>query len=219
MPSHPIERLVIATHNAGKLHELRDLLRPYGIEAVSAGDLGLPEPEETGTTFLANAVLKAEAAARGAGLPALADDSGLCVDGLDGAPGIYSARWAGPDKDFSGAMARIGTLLAERDAATAAERRAHFVAALALIWPDGRRETVEARVSGTLVETPRGSEGFGYDPIFLPDGHTRTFGEMSRDEKHGIPADGSEALSHRARAFQQLARRCFGAASSPLEGA
>ena len=218
-PQHRIERLVIATHNAGKLQELRDLLRPYGIEAASAGDLGLPEPEETGTSFVANAVLKAEAAARGAGLPALADDSGLCVDALDGAPGIYSARWAGPDKDFAGAMARIGALLAERDAGTPAERRAHFVAALALVWPDGRRETVEARVSGTLVETPRGTEGFGYDPIFLPDGHTRTFGEMSRDEKHGIPADGSEALSHRARAFQQLARRCFGPASTRLERA
>ncbi len=210
------DRLVIATHNRGKLHELRDLLLPYGIEAVSAGELGLPEPDETGATFLANAELKAEAAARGAGLPALADDSGLCVDALDDAPGIFSARWAGPDKDFSGAMARIERLLGERGAHAPADRRAHFVAALALVWPDGRRETVEAKVSGTLVEAPRGTLGFGYDPIFLPDGHTRTFGQMSAQEKHGIPADGSEALSHRARAFQLLARRCFGPSAPPL---
>lgn len=208
--SAPLDRLVIATHNRGKLHELRDLLRPYGIEAVSAGELGLPEPEETGTTFLANAKLKAAAAATGAGLPALADDSGLCVDALGGEPGIFSARWAGPDKDFSGAMARIEALLAERQARTPAERRAHFVAALVLAWPDGRQDCVEATVSGTIVEAPRGTLGFGYDPIFLPEGHTRTFGQMSAEEKHGIPPDGSEALSHRARAFQLLARRCFG---------
>lgn len=207
-----LEQLVIATHNVGKLRELQDLLRPYGIRAVSAGELGLPEPDETGKTFLANARLKAEAAAQAAGRPALADDSGLCVDALDGAPGIYSARWAGPDKDFQGAMARIEALLAEREAWTEAARRAHFVAALVLAWPDGRRETVEARVSGTIVEGPRGTVGFGYDPIFRPDGHTRTFGEMPAEEKHGIPAGGGEALSHRARAFQALARRCFGPA-------
>ena len=205
-----LDQLVIATHNAGKLRELQDLLRPYGITAVSAGALGLPEPEETGTTFLANARLKAEAAAQAAGHPALADDSGLCVDALDGAPGIYSARWAGPSKDFQGAMARIETLLAERAARTDAARRAHFVAALVLAWPDGRRETVEAKVSGTIVQGPRGTLGFGYDPIFRPDGYTRTFGEMSAEEKHGIPADGGMALSHRARAFQILAHRCFG---------
>ena len=205
------DRIVIATHNRGKLKELQELLLPYGIAAVAAGALGLPEPEETGTTFLANAELKAVAAARGAGLPALADDSGLCVDALDGDPGIYSARWAGPDKDFLGAMRRICTLLDEAGAKDEAARRAHFVAALVLAWPDGRRESVEGRVSGIIVDTPRGTLGFGYDPLFRPDGHARTFGEMSAVEKHGIPADGGEALSHRARAFQALARCCFGA--------
>jgi XTP/dITP diphosphohydrolase len=202
----PIERLIIATHNAGKLREMGELLAPYGIATVSAGALGLPEPEETGTTFVANAVLKAEAAARAANCPALADDSGLCVDALDGAPGIYSARWA--NGDFAAAMARINALLDEKGVPDA-ERRGHFVAALALVWPDGRQETVEGKVFGRIVP-PRGTLGFGYDPLFLPDGHTRTFGEMSAEEKHGIPADGSEALSHRARAFQILARRCFG---------
>ena len=203
----PITRLVIATHNAGKLREMGELLAPYGIDTVSAGDLGLPEPEETGTTFVANALIKAEAAAAAADLPALADDSGLCVDGLGGDPGIYSARWAGPTKDFSAAMARISALLDEKGIATG-ERRGHFVAALALVWPDGTRETVEGKVFGRIVP-PRGTLGFGYDPLFLPDGHDRTFGEMSSEEKHGIPADGSTALSHRARAFQMLAGRCF----------
>ncbi|MCW6509570.1 RdgB/HAM1 family non-canonical purine NTP pyrophosphatase [Lichenifustis flavocetrariae] len=203
----PLTRLVIATHNAGKLREMGELLAPYGIDTVSAGELGLPEPEETGTTFVANALLKAEAAVAASGLPALADDSGLCVDALDGAPGIYSARWAGPSKDFADAMARINGLLDEKGLAPA-ERRGHFVAALALVWPDGSQEIVEGKVFGQLV-TPRGPLGFGYDPMFLPDGYDRTFGEMSAEAKHGIPADGSEALSHRARAFQMLARRCF----------
>lgn len=203
----PITRLVIATHNPGKLHEMGELLAPYGIDTVSAGELGLPEPDETGTMFVANALIKAEAAAAASGLPALADDSGLCVDALDGDPGIFSARWAGPTKDFGGAMARIVTLLDEK-AVPPDARRGHFVAALALVWPDGRRETVEGKVFGHLVP-PRGALGFGYDPMFLPDGHDRTFGEMTSFEKHGIPADGSEALSHRARAFQALVRRCF----------
>ena len=206
-----LDRLVIATHNAGKLAEFRELLKPYGVAVLSAGELGLPEPEETGTSFMANARLKAEAAAQAAGLPALADDSGLCVDAIEGAPGIYSARWAGPDKDFSGAMARIEALLVERGAHTPEARRAHFIAALALVWPDGRVEAVEGRVDGMIVSPPRGPRGFGYDPAFLPDGHQRTFGEMSSEEKHGVPADGGEALSHRARAFQMLARRLFGA--------
>lgn len=203
----PIERLVIATHNAGKLTEMGDLLAPYGISTVSAGELGLPEPEETGDSFVANALLKAEAAARASGLPALADDSGLCVDALDGAPGIYSARWAGPTKDFADAMARIGGLL-DGKAVAPEDRRGRFVAALALVWPEGTTEIVEGHVDGRIVP-PRGTAGFGYDPLFLPDGHDRTFGEMSAAEKHGIPADGSQALSHRARAFQILARRCF----------
>ena len=209
MPEPDLRRLVIATHNAGKLQEFRDLLRPFGIEAMSAGDLNLPEPEETGSTFLDNAEIKAAAAAQAAGLPALADDSGLCVDALDGDPGLFSACWAGPDKDFSGAMARIARLLDEKDAHSAERRRAHFVAALVLAWPDGRRESVEGKVFGSIVHPPRGQQGFGYDPLFQPDGHERTFGEMTAEEKHGLPADGTEALSHRARAFQMLARRLF----------
>jgi XTP/dITP diphosphohydrolase len=213
MSHPPITRLVIATHNAGKLAEFRTLFAGRGLDLVSAGELGLPEPEETGTTFIANAILKAEAAARSANLPALADDSGLCVDALGGDPGIYSARWAGKPADFGAAMIRIGTLLDEKGASTREARRAHFVAALALVWPDGTREVVEGKVFGTLV-APRGALGFGYDPMFVPDGHDRSFGEMGADEKHGIPADGSEALSHRARAFQMLERRLFEAAPS-----
>ena len=200
-------RIVIATHNAGKLREMRDLLAPYGIEAVSAGDLGLSEPEETGDTFMANALIKAHAAARAADLPAFADDSGLCVAGLDGAPGIYSARWGGEAKDFAGAMGRIERELLVANAPK--PWRAHFISALALAWPDGHVETFEGRVDGDLVVPPRGTLGFGYDPIFRPDGHARTFGEMRADEKHGLPADGSQALSHRARAFQMLAQACL----------
>ena len=196
-------RIVIATHNAGKLREMRELLAPYGIEAVSAGELGLAEPDETGADFLSNALIKAQAAAQGAGLPALADDSGLCVEALGGAPGIFSARWAGESKDFTAAMARI-----EHEAAKSGSpsRRAHFVSALAVAWPDGETTTVEGKVFGELTFPTRGQKGFGYDPCFTPDGHSRTFGEMTSEEKHGIPADGSQALSHRARAFQMLAR-------------
>jgi XTP/dITP diphosphohydrolase len=199
-------KLVIATHNAGKLREMRELLAPYGVEAVSAGELGLAEPEETGADFVANALIKARAAARGAGLPALADDSGLCVEVLGGAPGIYSARWAGEAKDFAAAMARI-----EQEVKQTGEksRRAHFVSALALVWPDGQEACFEGKVFGELTFPPRGTAGFGYDPCFTPDGHDRTFGEMSAEEKHGIPTDGAQALSHRARAFQMLAAGVF----------
>ena len=197
-------RVVIATHNPGKLREIEELLSPFGVEPVGAAELDLDEPEETGSTFRDNALLKAQAAARGSGLVALADDSGLCVDALDGAPGIYSARWAGAAKDFGAAMARVERELEARGAAP--PRRAAFISVLALAWADGSVETFEGRVDGTLVFPPRGTAGFGYDPIFLPDGHDRTFGEMSSEEKHGIPADGSLALSHRARAFQKLAR-------------
>ncbi len=206
-PAHcPITgRLMIATHNPGKLRELRDLVAPYGIEAVSAGELGLAEPAETGTSFRENARIKAVAAAAASSLPAFADDSGLAVDALDGAPGIHSARWAGPDKDFGQAMQKIETMLRERNAD---DRRAHFVSALCVAWPDGHAEEFEARVDGTLVWPPRGDKGFGYDPIFLPDGHTRTFGEMSADEKHGLPPKG-QGLSHRARAFLKLAEACL----------
>lgn len=202
-------RVVIATHNAGKLREMRELLAPYGITAVSAGDLGLPEPDETGASFRANALIKAESAAKRISLPAFADDSGLCADGLDGAPGIFSARWAGESKDFAAAMARIDAELRARNCLTPEKRRAHFVSALVLAWPDEHVETFEAVVSGTLVWPPRGTRGFGYDPMFQPDGHERSFGEMESVEKHGIPADGSQALSHRARAFQMLARACL----------
>ena len=195
-------KVVIATHNPGKLNEMRDLLAPYGIETVSAGELTLPEPEETGKTFAENARIKAAAAAQRSGLPAFADDSGLCVESLGDAPGIHSARWAGPNKDFAGAMSSIWRLLHEKQTDN---YRAYFVAALCLAWPDGHVEDFEARVDGTLVFPPRGTQGFGYDPIFLPDGHSRTFGEMSAEEKHGLPPRG-KGLSHRARAFVQLAQ-------------
>lgn len=184
-------RLVLATHNPGKVVELAELLAPHGLDVVAAGDLGLPEPEETGTTFIANAELKAIAAATASGLPALADDSGLCVDALGGAPGLYSARWAGPAKDFSVAMQRVRSEMT----ATAPDT-AHFICALSLAWPDRHVESVEGRVDGRIVWPPRGANGFGYDPLFLMDGRTQTFGEMPRAEK--------EADNHRARAFALL---------------
>jgi len=201
-------KLVIATHNPGKLAEMRELLAPHGVEAVSAGDLELGEPEETGKSFEANARIKAIAAAQAARLPAFADDSGLVVDALDGAPGIYSARWAGPNKDFSEAMARIERLLQERGARTPDRRKAHFVSALCVAWPDDHLEEVEAHADGTLVWPPRGNAGFGYDPMFMPDGFDRTFGEMTSVEKHGLPPLGL-GLSHRARAFVKLAEICL----------
>ena len=209
MPRRISGQLVIATHNSGKLAEMRELLSPHGVTAISASELGLPEPEETGDSFAANAKLKAVAAADVAKLPAFADDSGLVVEALDGAPGIYSARWAGPSKDFNAAMSRIERLLEERGANEPAQRKAHFVSALCVAWPDGHVEEVEARVDGTLVWPPRGTAGFGYDPMFLPDGFERTFGEMSSIEKHGLPPLG-KGLSHRARAFVKLAERCLG---------
>ncbi|WP_339029303.1 non-canonical purine NTP pyrophosphatase [Bradyrhizobium symbiodeficiens] len=201
-------KLVIATHNPGKLAEMRELLAPYGIEAVSAGELGLDEPDETGNDFRSNAAIKAIAAAQATRLPAFADDSGIVVDTLDGAPGICSARWAGPTKDFNAAMAQIERLLQERGATTPDKRKAHFVSALCVAWPDNHLEEVEARVDGTLVWPPRGIAGFGYDPMFLPDGHSRTFGEMESIEKHGLPPLGL-GLSHRARAFVKLAEICL----------
>jgi len=194
-------RLVIATHNRGKLAEIDDLLRPFHIDVVGAGGLGLPEPEETGTSFEANASLKAHAAADASGLPALADDSGLVVPALGGEPGIYSARWAGPRRDFSSAMRTVeGRLQGKSD------RRAHFVAALALAWPDGHAEVFRGEVHGVLVWPPRGTKGFGYDPMFLPDGYNRTFGELAPAEKHRI--------SHRADAFRKLVAACFASQES-----
>jgi XTP/dITP diphosphohydrolase len=188
-------RLVIATHNAGKLVEIGDLLKPFGIDVAGAAALGLPEPEETGATFEANAELKARAAAA-SGLPALADDSGLEVVALGGAPGIYSARWAGPERDFDHAMGLIEERLAGNP-----DRRARFVAALALAWPDGHVETFRGEVAGRLVFPPRGTRGFGYDPIFVPEGGTLSFGEMDPAAKHRI--------SHRAVAFAKLTAVCF----------
>lgn len=200
-------RVVIATHNSGKLREMTELLAPHGIATVSAGDLGLPEPVENGTMFAENAAIKADAAARAAGLPALADDSGLVVPDLDGAPGLFTADWAGNPRDFAAAMARLERELAARGLPTTGAR-AHFVSALVLTWPGEPpvRLLAEGRVHGTLVFPPRGDRGFGYDPLFLPDGHTRTFGEMTSEEKHGIRVEGGRAdgLSHRARAFIRL---------------
>nr|RAV90747.1 non-canonical purine NTP pyrophosphatase, RdgB/HAM1 family [Aerococcus mictus]RAW03968.1 non-canonical purine NTP pyrophosphatase, RdgB/HAM1 family [Aerococcus urinae] len=199
MSRHFAEKsLVVASHNAGKIREIRELLAPFGIETVSAGDLGLPEPEETGDTFEANATLKALAAATASGRPALADDSGLCAAALNGAPGIYSARWAGPQKDFDFAMERLRLGLVEEGTL---DTRAWFICGLALAWPDGHVEYFEGRVDGELVWPPRGLKGFGYDPMFVANGQTRTFGEMEPDEK--------TPLTHRAAAFRQLVDACF----------
>lgn len=190
-------RLVAATHNPGKVAELRDLLADIGYTAVPAAELGLPEPEETADTFQGNAELKALAAARAAGEPALADDSGLACDGLSGAPGIYSARWAGPEKDFRAAMQKVEDgLRAEASVDGEVDRRASFVCVLSLAWPDGHVLSFEGRVRGQLVFPPRGDKGFGYDPIFVPEGETETFGEMDPAKKH--------AMSHRAMAFAKL---------------
>jgi XTP/dITP diphosphohydrolase len=190
-------RLVIASHNSGKVREIGELLAPFGVQVVSAGELGLAEPEETGETFVANAELKAHAAAQASGLPALADDSGLAVVALAGAPGIYSARWAGAAKDFGHAMAKVHTALGDEK-----DRRGRFVCALSLAWPDGHCDTFEGVVEGEIVWPPRGDGGFGYDPIFLPSGGALTFGEMEAEAKH--------AISHRADAFRKLVAACFG---------
>lgn len=189
-------RLIVASHNPGKVKEISALLTPFGIEAVSAGALNLPEPEETGDSFVANAELKARAAASAAGEPALADDSGLVVPALNGSPGIYSARWAGPGKDFSVAMSRVENELGNRKDADA-----HFVCALSICWADGHCETFEGKVFGRLTFPPRGDRGFGYDPIFVPNDHSVTFGEMDPGEK--------DRISHRADAFRQLTAACL----------
>ena len=190
--------LVVASHNEGKVREIRDLLTPFGLELSSAGELFLPEPEETGETFQANAELKALAAAKASGHPALADDSGLCVEALNGQPGIYSARWAGPQKDFDFAMEKIRLGLIEEGTL---DTRAYFICGLALAWPDGHVEYFEGRVDGELTWPPRGDKGFGYDPMFVPNGYEETFGEMDPEKKH--------AMSHRADAFRQLVDACF----------
>ncbi|WP_153771678.1 RdgB/HAM1 family non-canonical purine NTP pyrophosphatase [Labrenzia sp. CE80] len=201
-------RLVVASHNKGKIREINELLAPYGFDVVSAGDLDLPEPEETGTTFEANAELKAVASAEASGLPSLADDSGFCVMALDGDPGIYSARWAGPDKDFAMAMRNVEEKMQQKGAVNPDQRRGSFVAVLCLAWPDGHKEFFRGEVDGQIVWPPRGEKGFGYDPVFQPDGHERTFGEMTSDEKHGWSRT-EPALSHRARAFQLFSKACL----------
>ena len=191
-------KLVIASHNKGKVSEIQDLLAPFGAQVISAGDLGLAEPVEDGDTFIANAKIKALAAAKAANLPALADDSGLCVHALNGEPGVYSARWAGADKDFTIAMQKVEGALASSGAT---DRSAHFACALTLAWPDGHTESFEGQVSGTMTWPPRGEKGFGYDPTFVPDGHTQAFAEMEPAQKH--------AMSHRANAFVKLVAACF----------
>jgi XTP/dITP diphosphohydrolase len=194
---NPGDKLVLASHNKGKLAEFRELLAPFGVEVISAGDLGVPEPEETGDTFEENARLKAIVSTFATGLPALSDDSGLEVEALGGAPGIYSARWAGESKDFAGAMARVEKDLGEKGALGGAGPRANFTCVLCLATPDGEIEVFEGKVFGHLTFPARGMNGFGYDPIFVADGHTQTFGEMQSDAKH--------AISHRAEAFAKFA--------------
>jgi XTP/dITP diphosphohydrolase len=190
------DKLIVASHNAGKAREIRELLAPFKIDVISAADLNLSEPEETGSTYIENAELKARAAATKAGLPALADDSGMDVNALNGAPGIYSARWAGPDKDFAFAMKRVETEMGSNP-----DRGARFVCALSLAWPDGHCESFEGEIRGALVFPARGTKGFGYDPIFVADGYDVTFAEMEPHEKH--------AISHRVHAFRQLVSACF----------
>ncbi|MBS0988765.1 RdgB/HAM1 family non-canonical purine NTP pyrophosphatase [Acetobacter okinawensis] len=192
---HSGDRLVLATHNAGKLAEFSTLMAEFGVTVLSAGELNLPEPEETATTFAGNAAIKALAAAKAANLPALADDSGLCVSALGGAPGIYSARWAGPNKDFAAAMARIEEGIGQD------EREAWFVCVLCLAYPDGRTLSFEGRIDGQIVWPPRGDNGHGYDPIFAPENETRSFAEMTDAEKN--------AISHRARAFAAFRKACL----------
>ncbi len=214
------KELVIATHNAGKLKEISDLVSPFGISAKSAATLGLPEPEETGTTFEQNAATKALSAVRATGIPSLADDSGMCVEALDGGPGVYTADWAekpdGSGRDFMMAMERVEDALGKNGAHSPEQRRAKFVATLCLAWPDEHLEYFVGEVGGTLVWPPRGTLGFGFDPVFQPDGYDQTFGEMSSEEKHGWDAGRSDlGLSHRARAFALFARTCLEGDGAP----
>jgi XTP/dITP diphosphohydrolase len=208
-------KIVVASHNDGKLKEFADLMAPFGLEAKSAREYGLPEPEETGSTFEENAYIKAHAAAQATGLPSLSDDSGLMIDALQGAPGVYTANWAEtPDgtRDFGVAMQRAEVAMQEVGAVNPEQRKGRFVAVICLASPDGDAEYFRGEAEGTLVWPPRGDRGFGYDPVFVPDGHTRTFGEMTAEEKHGWKPGQAEALSHRARAFQKFARAKLGSA-------
>lgn len=205
-------KIVVASHNSGKLREIADLIAPFGFEAKSAKDYGLPEPDETGTTFEENAYIKAFAAASATGLPALSDDSGMCVDALGGNPGVYTANWAEkPDgtRDFGLGMKKVEDALQQKGALDPDQRKGRFVAVICLAWPDGHAKYFRGEVEGTLVWPARGALGFGYDPVFLPDGHDKTFGEMTAEEKHGWKPGQDDALSHRARAFQLFARECL----------
>lgn len=206
--------IVVASHNAGKIREIRDLIGPLGFTAQSAADLDFIEPDETGTTFEENATIKALASAQASGLPALSDDSGICIDALDGAPGVYTANWAETfdgSRDFDMAMAKVEKALADKGATEPAQRTARFVSVLCLAFPDGHTELFRGEVEGHIVWPPRGTQGFGYDPIFQPLGYDATFGEMSAEEKHGWKPGDAQALSHRARAFKLFAETCLGA--------
>lgn len=204
--------IVVASHNAGKIAEIADLIGPLGFSAKSAADLKFEEPDETGTTFEENAAIKALASAKASGMPALSDDSGLVIDALDGAPGVYTANWAEREdgtRDFQMAMEKVEKALQDRDATGPERRTARFVSVLCLAWPDGHTETFRGEVEGTVVWPPRGTSGFGYDPVFQPAGHGRTFGEMTAQEKHGWKPGQATALSHRARAFKLFVETCL----------
>lgn len=204
--------IVVASHNAGKIAEIADLIGPFGFSARSAAELKFEEPDETGTTFEENAAIKALASAKASGLPALSDDSGLVIDALGGAPGVYTANWAeraDGSRDFAMAMEKVEKALTEKGAVAEAQRTARFVSVLCLAWPDGHTEIFRGEVDGHVVWPPRGTSGFGYDPIFRPDGHETTFGEMTAQEKHGWKPGDAAALSHRARAFKLFVETCL----------
>lgn len=204
--------IVVASHNAGKIAEIADLICPFGFSAKSAAELKFEEPDETGTTFEENAAIKALASARASGLPALSDDSGLVVDALDGAPGVYTANWAEREdgsRDFVMAMEKVEEALADRGATAPEQRSGRFVSVLCLAWPDGHTEMFRGEVEGTIVWPPRGNKGFGYDPVFQPEGYETTFGEMTAEEKHGWKPGDQQALSHRARAFKLFVETCL----------
>ncbi|AOF91839.1 RdgB/HAM1 family non-canonical purine NTP pyrophosphatase [Sinorhizobium sp. RAC02] len=204
--------IVVASHNAGKIREIEDLIGPFGFSAKSAAELKFEEPDETGTTFEENAAIKALASAKASGLPSLSDDSGLVIDALDGAPGVYTANWAEKEdgtRDFAMAMEKVEKALADKGATDAKDRTARFVSVLCLAWPDGHTELFRGEVEGTVVWPPRGSQGFGYDPVFQPEGYETAFGEMSAEQKHGWKPGDAAALSHRARAFKLFVETCL----------
>ncbi len=206
--------IVVASHNAGKIREIADLIGPFGFSAKSAAELNFIEPDETGTTFEENAAIKALASAKASGLPALSDDSGLVIDALDGAPGVYTANWAEREdgsRDFAMAMEKVEKSLDDKGATERGQRTARFVSVLCLAWPDGHTELFRGEVEGHVVWPPRGTQGFGYDPVFQPEGYAETFGEMSAEQKHGWKPGEQHALSHRARAFKLFVETCLDA--------